>query len=597
MSVNRSVFLVTIIAAAWATQPFVVRAQSASASPADRHKQVDAIFASWNGTHTPGCAVGISRDGVLDYARGYGMSNLEYDVAITPDSIFQVGSISKQFTAFSIALLAQDGKLSLDDDIRKYLPEMPDFGKTITIAHLIHHSSGLREQGQLLYLAGWRSDDMMTEADMLAVAAKQRGLNFAPGTETLYNNLGYTLLAVIVKRVSGKPLTVFARERIFQPLGMTDTHFQDDHTEIVRRRTAGYQAHQDGGWRISIPASDYYGPTGLFTTVGDLLKWQDNFIHARVGGQALVASMQTSAISDAGVASGYGSGVFVRSQRGLRTVGHDGVHAGYRADAVSFPDQRLAIVTLCNGATIAPPELTQKIAAVYLGDRMTPVAPAVKVPEPELSTLAGVYWSSLTDEVVRVEVKDGSLRPTGASTPLEPLGNGLFRLGETARWRFDASADDVLKAPELRIWDVWPTPRIFTRVNELVPSASALASFAGRYRIDEVDMTYTVLMADGKLTMRWPRQTDLVLESVGGDRFVSGAWTVTFTRSASGAVDGLTLTARRLRRMRAERLTTAETPVIRAGASTRRDAAADGPRLGRSRDAPARSGPAGSPST
>lgn len=554
-----------MITAAWVTQPSVVRAQSASASAADRHKQVDAIFAPWNGTQTPGCAVGISRDGVLDYTRGYGMSNLEYDIAITPESIFQVGSISKQFTAFSIALLAQDGKLSLDDDIRKYVPEMPDFGKTITIAHLIHHRSGLREQGQLLYLAGWRGDDMMTEDDMLAVAVKQRGLNFTPGTETLYNNLGYTLLAVIVKRVSGKPLWAFADERIFQPLGMTDTHFQDDHTEIVRRRTAAYQAHRDGGWRISIPASDYYGPTGLFTTVGDLLKWQDNFVHARVGGKSLVASMQTSATSDDGAASGYGGGVFVRSYRGLRTIGHDGVHAGYRADAIAFPDQRLAIVTLCNGATISPPELTQKIAAVYLGDRMTPMTPSVKVPEAELSALAGVYWSSLTDEVVRLEVKDGGLRPSGASSPLEPLGRGLFRLGETARWRFDSSADDVPGARELRIWDAWPTPRIFARVNEPMPSDSALASFAGKYRIDEVDMTYTVLMKDGKLALRWPRQTDLILEAVGGDRFVSGAWTVTFTRTASGAVDGLTVTARRLRRMRAERLMTVQTSVIRAG--------------------------------
>lgn len=556
MRFSRSVFLIAIITAAWASQPSVVQAQSASASPADRHKRVDAIFAPWNRADTPGCAVGVARDGVVDYMRGYGMSNLEYDVAITPESIFHVGSISKQFTAFSIALLAQDGKLSLDDDIRKHLPEMPDFGKTITIAHLIHHRSGLREQGQWLYLAGWRSDDTMTEADVLAVAVKQRGLNFAPGAETLYNNLGYTLLAVIVKRVSGKPLRAFADERIFQPLGMTDTHFQDDHTEIVRHRAAGYQAHKDGGWRISIPTSDYYGPTGLFTTVGDLLKWQDNFVHARVGGASLMAFMQTSATSDNGAASGYGGGVFVRNYRGLRTVGHDGVHAGYRADAVAFPDQRLAVVTLCNGASISPPELAQKVAAVYLGDRMTPTPPSVKVPEAALAALAGVYWSSLTDEVVRLEVKDGALRPAGASSALESLGRGLFRLGETARWQFAASADDALGPRELRIWDAWPAPRIFTRVNEPTPSASALASFAGQYRIDEVGMTYTVLMTDGKLAMRWPRQTDLVLEAFGGDRFVSGAWTVTFTRTASGAVDGLTITARRVRRLRAERLTT-----------------------------------------
>jgi CubicO group peptidase (beta-lactamase class C family) len=547
--------LLAIIASAWASQPTVGYPASAGTLPADRHAQVDAIFAPWSGSSTPGCAVGISRDGVVDYTHGYGMANLDYAIPITPESVFLSGSISKQFTAHAIALLAQDGKLSMDDDIRTYVPEMPDFGRTITIAHLIHHSSGLREQGQLLYLAGWRSDDLMTQDDMLAIAAKQRGLNFAPGSETLYNNLGYTLLAVIAERVSGKPLRVFAEERIFQPLGMTHTHFQDDHTEVVRGRAAGYQADSDGTWHISVPASDYYGPTGVFTTVGDLLKWQGSVIQARAGGQQdLMAAMQTSATTDSGDASGYGGGVFIRTYRGLRTVGHDGVHAGYRADAVAFPDQHLAIVTLCNNASIAHEEITRKIAAVYLGDQLAPLAPSVKTSPAAMAPWAGVYWSPLTDEVVRVEMKDGALRPLGASVPFESLGNGLFRAGGTSRWQFTPATHGVPGMPELRIWDSWPTPRVFTRVNAPMPTDAALAAFAGRYRIDEVDMTYAVLMQDGKLRIRWPRQSDLVLEAVGGDRFVSGPWTVTFTRSMEGSVDGLTLTARRLRRMRAERL-------------------------------------------
>jgi CubicO group peptidase (beta-lactamase class C family) len=544
-----------IIAGTWASQPTVGHPQSAGPDPKDRHTQVDAIFAPWTGTSTPGCAVGISRDGAVDYTRGYGMANLEYDIPITPDSVFLSGSISKQFTAYAIALLAQDGKLSLEDDIRTYVPEMPDFGSTITIAHLIHHRSGLREQGQLLYLAGWRSDDVMTQDDMLAIAAKQRGLNFAPGSETLYNNLGYTLLAVIAERVSGKPLRVFAQERIFQPLGMADTHLQDDHTEVVRRRATGYQAEGDGNWRISVPASDYYGPTGVFTTVSDLLKWEDHLIQADTGGQdAPMTFLRTSATTENGEATGYGGGVFVRTYRGLRTLGHDGVHAGYRTDAVAFPDQRVAIVTLCNGASIAPQELTQKIAAVYLGDQLATPAPSVRTPPKALAALAGVYWSPLTDEVVRVEMKDGGLRPAGASTPLDSLGGGLFRSGETSRWQFNPAAKSAAGAGELRIWDAWPAPRVFTRVQAPLPTPAALATFAGQYRIGEVDMTYTVLMADGKLRLRWPRQSDLVLEPVGGDRFVSGPWTLTFTRSEAGAVDGLTLTARRLRRLRAERL-------------------------------------------
>lgn len=555
MRVSGSAFLLAIVAGAWASQPAVGYPRAAVQLPVDRHAQVDAIFAPWAGTGTPGCAVGVSRDGAVDYLRGYGMANLESDIPIAPDAIFLSGSISKQFTAFAIALLAQDGKLSLDDDIRTYLPEMPDVGRTITIAHLIHHTSGLREQGQLLYLAGWRSDDMMTQQDMLKIASKQRGLNFAPGSETLYNNLGYTLLAVIAERVSGKSLRAFTDERMFQPLGMTDTHFQDDHTEIVRRRATGYQAHRDGSWRISIPASDYYGPTGVFTTVGDLLKWQEKWVlHAHADGQQnLMDFVQTSATTPSGEATGYGGGVFVRHYRGLHTIGHDGLHAGYRADAVAFPDQRLAIVALCNNASIAPEELTRKIAAVYLGDRLAPPLPSVKTPEAELAMLAGVYWSPLTDEVVRVEMKDGGLRAAGASTPLESLGGGQFRSGE-ARWQFNTTSSGLPGQRELRIWDSWPTPRVFTRVDAPMPTEAALAAFAGQYRIEEVDMGYTVLMADGKLRIRWPRQSDLVLEPVGGDRFVSGPWTVTFTRAVEGTVDGLTLTARRLRRMRAERL-------------------------------------------
>ena len=210
--------------------------------------------------------------------------------------------------------------------------------------------------------------------------------------------------------------------------------------------------------------------------------------------------------------------------------------------------------TLCNGASIAPQELTQKIAAAYLGNQLAPPAPSVKTPAVQLAALAGVYWSPVTDEVVRVEMKEGLLRPAGASLPLDSLGGGLFRSGETSRWQFNSAADGTTGEGGLKIWDSWPAPRVFTRVQAPLPSAAALAAFAGQYRIDEVDMTYTVLMAEGKLRLRWPRQSDLVLEPVGGDRFVSGPWTLTFTRSEAGAVDGLTLTARRLRRMRAERL-------------------------------------------
>jgi CubicO group peptidase (beta-lactamase class C family) len=531
---------------------------AAPAVPADRHAQVDALFAPWNGTTTPGCAVAISRDGVLDYARGYGMSNLEYDVAITPDSIFNVASVSKQFTAFAIGLLAQEGKLSLQDDIRKHVSELPDYGHTVTIAHMLHHTAGLREEFHLLTLAGWRPQDLRTEADALRISAKQRALNFAPGTEAVYSNSHYTLLAIVVQRVSGMPLRRFAEERIFRPLGMTDTHFQDGHTEIVRRRASGYSPVAGGGWRTSLSRSDSYGAGNLLTTAGDLLKWEENLIHARVGGRALADTMQTPATLNSGEATGYGGGLWMGSYRGLRTIGHDGSDAGYRADVVAFPDQRLAIVALCNGSPIAPEVLTRKVADVYLGDRMSAaMPPVVPVPETELSALAGVYWNPLFDGVERVEFKDGALRAVGSPDPLVPIGDGVFRVGGSKyEWRFSAPAAGApANAPrELRITDAWPWPRMFTRLTAPVPSASALAAYAGQYRSDEVDMTYTVRVENGKLLVRWGREASFTLEAVGGDHFIDGAWTVSFTRAASGDVDGLTISTRRVRRLRAERL-------------------------------------------
>jgi CubicO group peptidase (beta-lactamase class C family) len=554
----RPALLMTAIAALWATQP--ARSYAATDGPTDRHAQVDAIFAPWNSDATPGCAVGVARDGTPDYVRGYGMSNLEYGVAITPRSVFHVASISKQFTAFSIGLLAQEGKLSLDDDIRKYLPEMPDYDKTITIANLIHHTDGLREQGQLLSLAGWRDDDLSTEADILWTLTRQRRLNFDPGTEIVYGNAAYTLLAVIVRRASGQSLRAFADQRVFKPLGMADTYFRDDHTEVTPGRASAYSARAGGGWSINVPNFDHYGSTNLLTTVGDLLKWEQNLIDGRVGGKALIAWMQTSGALNDGTEIGYGGGLRLDRYRGLRVTSHNGADNGFRAEAALFPDQGLAIVALCNGAAITPTELTRKVADLYLGDRMTApaLAPAVAAPAAEQSALAGVYWSAQTDEVVRLEWKDGALRQAGSPAALVPLGGGAFRPSDQPHeWRFVPPAADAPAGaqPELRIRDFWPTQRLFVRVVEPAPTASALQGLTGRYRSDETDMTYTVRVADGRLSLSWPRQHDVPLEAVGGDRFVGSRGVVTFTRKPSGEADGLTISNRRLRRLQAERVT------------------------------------------
>jgi CubicO group peptidase (beta-lactamase class C family) len=323
---------------------------------------VDKVFEKWDKTDSPGCALGIYKDGHVIYERGYGMANLNDDVVITPATVFHVASMSKQFTAASIILLAQQGKLSLDDDVHKYVPELPDFGERITIRHLIHHTSGLRDQWALLGLAGWRySKDLITDDDVMSVVTRQKALNFKPGEKYMYSNTGFTLLALIVKRVSGMSLREFTNKNIFEPLGMTHTHFRDDHEEIIKHDALGYEREgDDKPFRMSLTNFDTTGATSLHTTVEDLLLWDENFYHPRVGGPAFVAQMIESGKLNSGEVQDYASGLAFGKYKGLPTVGHGGADAGYRSDMTRFPEQHFSAAVLCNSAEVNPGALVTR---------------------------------------------------------------------------------------------------------------------------------------------------------------------------------------------------------------------------------------------
>src|SRR5690349_13597457 len=326
-------------------------------------RSVDRVFESFRGTDGPGCAVGVSRDDKVVLERGYGMANLETDTPIRPSSIFHVASVSKQFTATAIMLLERDGKLSLEDNIRKYLPEIPDYGTPITIRHLLTHTSGLRDQWELLAFARGRfEEDRITEADVLDIVRRQTALNFTPGAEYVYSNTGFTLLGVIVKRVTGQTLRAFADQRIFKPLGMTHTHFHDDYTMVVPGRTSAYEQRDDGTWRVGIPNYDTYGATSLFTTVGDLLIWEANLDHPTVGDAQLIARMEQPTPLTTGDTSLYGLGLALTSYRGARVVEHGGADAGYRSYVGRFPAQGLAIAIACNASTVNTTALARRVA-------------------------------------------------------------------------------------------------------------------------------------------------------------------------------------------------------------------------------------------
>jgi CubicO group peptidase (beta-lactamase class C family) len=424
-----------------------------AAADSSPHARVDRIFAQWDRTDSPGCAVGVYRNGSIEYARGYGMANLELGVALSPQSIFDIGSTSKQFTAMSVMLLARDGKLSLDDDIRKYIPELRDYGKTITIRHILTHTSGIRDYLTLWSLAGVDDADLTTDQDALALIARQRELNFAPGEQWLYSNSGFFLASVIVERVSGKTLARFAAERIFAPLGMTHTRFNDDHMSVIPNRATGYAPRDSGGWATAMSNFEQTGDGAVQTSIEDMQGWDENFYTGVVGGTATLATMQTTATLNDGKRQTYALGLMVDSFRGLHTVSHGGSWAGYRAELLRFPDQHLSVACLCNLARTNPSVLARRVAEVYLGDKMTPAndanvvaagrapanAPGSWAPTAgELSGYVGRYESAELETTYTISLDNGKLmlhRRRSAAIALEPTASDTFT-AERITYRF-----------------------------------------------------------------------------------------------------------------------------------------------------------------
>ena len=296
------------------------------------------------------------------------MANLEHNIPISPSSVFRIGSTSKQFTAAVVLLLAEEGKLSLDDDIRTLLPELPDYGTPVTIRHLLHHTSGIPDYLRLAAGAGSRSDDLHLTVDAaIAMLASQEKLDFVPGEQFGYSNSGYFLLSQIAQRASGKSLRKYAEEKIFRPLGMTNTHFHDDHKEIVPNRASGY-AYREEGFQISMTTLDTVGDGGVFTTVEDLFYWDQHFYHQQIGGPQFLDQMLTRGTLNNGRSLDYASGLVHGTHRGLDTIRHGGGFVGFRAEMIRFPQRRFTVICLCNLSARDPTELAKRVADIYLFD-------------------------------------------------------------------------------------------------------------------------------------------------------------------------------------------------------------------------------------
>ncbi len=522
----------------------------------DLMAQVDKIFSQLDKPDSPGCALAVIKDSQIIYKRGYGMADLDHDIPIKPDTPFHVASVSKQFTAFAILLLARQGKLSLDDKVQKHITELREFDQPITIRHLLHHTRGLRDQWNLLIMSGWRlGEDVVRDDDILDLVSRMKELNFKPGDQQAYSNTGYTLLAYIVKRVSGQSLREFAEANIFKPLGMTRTVFRDDHAIVVKQQAYAYNPGSNSTFKLSVPNYDTVGASSLVTTVEDLARWDQNFYDKKVGGDWVIEQMEIRGQLNDGEQISYARGVVIGSYKGQKVIEHSGGDAGYRSHLMRFPDRRFSVACLCNYGGTNPSRFARQVTDVYLASVLAPepAKPAspiasVKLTEEELKNKVGVYWDATAEEMGRVSISDGKLQlfAAGLSAPLIPIEANRFSVAEQPVVAvFDVSPQGKLLRLTLNF-----TGRKPITLDAMPPAdTSKLSEYEGAYYSDEIDSTYRVTLKDGTLvvTRKKGGQTQLTprFRDAFGSLGILGVFR--FTRDAQNSVNGFRLSAGRIR--------------------------------------------------
>ncbi|MEM9823000.1 MAG: serine hydrolase domain-containing protein, partial [Bacteroidota bacterium] len=511
--------------------------------------QIDEVFQAWDDPNKPGMSVAVIQGESIVYTKGFGSANLEYDIPITPQTIFHSASLSKQFTAFAILLLEQEGQLSLTDDVRKYLPEVPDFGTTITLEHLASHRSGLRDQWRLLEMAGWRLDDVIKTEQIWNLVCHQEALNFTPGEKNSYSNTGFTLLAEVVARVSGQSFARFTQERIFEPLGMVNTQFYDDYEKIVKNRAYSYQGEGEE-LKKSVLSFSNVGPTSLFTTAEDMARWAMNFTQLKVGNQALIDQLNTAPALNNGNVNGYALGQFVGTFEGINLFFHSGSDAGYRAYFARIPDHDLAVVLLGNAASMSPLNQLVALLELYLHDYFSSEQESAKKeifePDPktfislskqQLEPFTGQYFEAEEGYKRKLYLKGDTLmyyRSTSSESKLVPIAHNQFKmLGDTEDVTvvFNSGKNGEPKL-DFYINDRAPIQMFrFTDVQ--------LTDYPGVFYSRELMATYTLTIKGDQLVLQHPRREAIALEAIQKDLFTSknrNYKKVEFIRDAKGQI-------------------------------------------------------------
>ena len=495
-----------------------------------------------------GASIAVVQRGRPLLTKEYGFADLELNVPTPPNATYEIGSVTKQFTAAAILLLAQRGRLSLDDDVRRYIPELPQYATPIRLRQMLNHTSGLRDWGTVVDVGGWpRGSRVHTHAHVVDILSRQTALNFTPGTRWSYSNSGYNLAAILVARVSGMSFADFTRQRIFEPLAMTSTSWRDDHTRVVPRRALAY-SHEDDGYHTDMPFENVHGNGGLLTTVGDLLRWTANLETHKIGGPAFVTEQTTPGRFVDGRAHDYGMGLWMGKYRGVREIRHSGSTAGYRAYLATFPDQETSVAVLCNAANADAAALTYKVADRVLGSALAPAKELTgshTLTDAESAALAGLYRHKVTGVARRI-VKQGSDLRVERGPILAAQTATTLVTAQDERWVFDGRGG-------LRITDRFGTVDDLDRVEPVTPTVEALRAYEGRYASADAEVTLTVAADGDGLIIRRRPDSVVRLTPLYADAFSSSLGTVIFRRNEGGGIGALSVSQDRVWDMRFER--------------------------------------------
>ena len=493
----------------------------------------------------PGCAAAVSLNGETVFEKAFGLAELEHNVPNTPQTIFESGSVAKQFTAAALVLLQQDGKLSLDDPVRKYIPELPDYGAPLTIRHLLNHTSGIRDWGTVMSLTGAGRGERVINQDLaLDVITHQRSLDFTPGSEYSYSNSGYNLAAIIVEHVSKQKFPAFVEERLFKPLGMKNSSWRDDYQRIVPSRAHAYSRQGNAPWRLNMPFMNVYGNGGMLTTVGDWMKW-NAMLDSKSLGAPLVDALETRGVLNDGRKIAYALGLTVDTYKGIKDVSHGGSTAGYQTFMARYPDNKVSVAVMCNGTSPSAGGIAAGITDEILGPFPEPTkTEAAQVSEDELKKFVGIWRHEKTHAPGRFVIENGVSRFGGAR--LVPMGGGQFTAGDS-KLKFTLDKDG--KPVSAEFVDSDGAVSRFVAEQPWTPTPEDLASFKGDWFSDEAGATLTFAVDAEKAFIKQRPATSLPLQPLYKDHFVVQGNIVWFTRDKNGTVNGMHVGASRMRDM------------------------------------------------